>query len=153
MSVLERIAGRNNLWDEIINLNLFVVKSLVLWQIVVGLLSNYTHTSVWLLVELRGSIVIVKGQLHLVLVIVISGWWFFHVKTQLLPVTWLCCCCGLGGLDNLWKVKKSVGKVAGARHLLMTDVVDLFKAGVTFLFSTSAHCIAGRVKVSRGFLF
>ena len=74
VSVLERIAGRNNLWDEIINLNLFVVKSLVLWQFVVGLLSNYTHTSVWLFVELRGSIVIVKGQLHLVLVIVISGW-------------------------------------------------------------------------------
>ena len=49
------------------------------------------------------------------------------------------------------EVKKSVGKVAGARHLLMTDVVDLFKAGVTFLFSNSAHCITGRVKVSRGF--
>ena len=50
------------------------------------------------------------------------------------------------------EVKKSVGKVAGARHLLMTDVVDLFKAGVTLLFSNSAHCIAGRVKVSGGFL-
>ena len=43
VSVLERIAGRNNLWDEIINLNLFVVKSLVWWEFVVGLLSNYTH--------------------------------------------------------------------------------------------------------------
>ena len=49
------------------------------------------------------------------------------------------------------KVKKSDGKVAGARHLLMTDVVDLFKAGVTFLFANSAHCITGRVKVSSGF--
>ena len=50
------------------------------------------------------------------------------------------------------EVKKSFGKVAGHGHLLMTDVVDLFKAGVTLLFSNSAHCIAGRVKVSGGFL-
>ena len=49
-------------------------------------------------------------------------------------------------------LERKVGKVAGARHLLMTDVVDLFKAGVTLLFANSAHCIAGRVKVSGGFL-
>ena len=52
------------------------------------------------------------------------------------------------------EVKKNDGKVAFDRHLLMTDVVDLFKVGVTFLFSNSAHCIAGRVKVSKeDFLF
>ena len=49
------------------------------------------------------------------------------------------------------EIKKSVVKVAGDRHLLMTDVIDLFKAGVTLLFANSAHCITGRVKVSRGF--
>ena len=50
------------------------------------------------------------------------------------------------------EVKKNDGKVAFDRHLLMTDVVDLLKAGATFLFSNSAHCIAGRVKVSGGVL-
>ena len=36
VSVLERVAGRNNLWDDINNLYLFL-------EILVGLFSNYTH--------------------------------------------------------------------------------------------------------------
>ena len=44
VAVLQRIAGRNNLWDEIHKLYLFLVKSLVRWEYVVGLLSSSTAT-------------------------------------------------------------------------------------------------------------
>ena len=43
VSVLQRIAGRYNLWDEINNLYLFLLKSLVWWEFLVGLMSNCTH--------------------------------------------------------------------------------------------------------------
>ena len=43
VSVLERVAGGNNLRDEINNLYLFLVKSSVWWEVLVGLLSNCTH--------------------------------------------------------------------------------------------------------------
>ena len=43
VSVLERVAGGNNLRDEMYNIYLFLVKSLVWWEFLVGPLSNCAH--------------------------------------------------------------------------------------------------------------
>ena len=105
MAVLERIAGWNNLRDEINNLHLFLVKSLVWWEFVVGLLSNCTHLCLAVSgvqrVDWNRQRAIAPGLSNRDFRMVILP--CKSIGTQLLPVTWLCCCCGLGGLDNLWK--------------------------------------------------
>ena len=103
VSVLERVAGGNNLRDEINNLYLFLVKSSVWWEVLVGLLSNCTHLCLAVCrverVDCNSQRAIAPGFSNRDFRMVILP--CKNIDTQLLPVTWLCCCCGLGGLDNL----------------------------------------------------